>query len=68
MEPEISAEISKAFPYANPNTAAYPLIDKNIIDDIGIYPPEADVKKGEHLKDLGDKDKLYDKIWSEVKK
>lgn len=68
MEPEISAEISKAFPYANPNTAAYPLIDKSIIDDIGIYPPEADVKKGEHLKDLGDKDKLYDKIWSEVKK
>lgn len=68
MEPEISAEISKAFPYANPNTAAYPLIDKSIIEDIGIYPPTDDVKKGEHLKDLGDKDKLYDKIWSEVKK
>lgn len=68
MEPEISAEISKAFPYANPNTAAYPLIDKNIIEDIGIYPPVAEVKKGEHLKDLGDKDKLFDKIWSEVKK
>ncbi|MFL0247299.1 extracellular solute-binding protein [Candidatus Clostridium stratigraminis] len=67
MEPEISSEISKVFPYANPNTAAYPFIDKSILDDIGIYPPEEDLKKGEYLKDIGDKSQLIDKIWSKVK-
>lgn len=67
MEPEISAEISRAFPYGNPNTAAYPLIDEEIMNDEGIYPPEEEIKRGEHLKDIGDKIKLYDDIWSEVK-
>ncbi|MBL4935295.1 extracellular solute-binding protein [Clostridium sp. YIM B02515] len=67
MEPEISAEISEAYPYGNPNTAAYQYIDKKILDDKGIYPPEEEVKKGEHLKDIGDSIKLYDDIWSEVK-
>lgn len=67
MEPEISAEISQAFPYGNPNKVAYPLIDSDIMNDIGIYPPEEELKKGEHLKDIGDKIKLYDDIWSEVK-
>ncbi|SKA72915.1 spermidine/putrescine transport system permease protein [Clostridium sp. USBA 49] len=67
MEPEISAEISKAFPYGNPNVAAYPLIDEEIMKDEGIYPPNEELKRGEYLKDIGDKIKLYDDIWSEVK-
>lgn len=67
MEPEISAEISKEFPYGNPNTAAYPYIDSEIMNDIGIYPPVEEVEKGEHLKDIGDDIKEYDNIWSEVK-
>jgi spermidine/putrescine transport system permease protein len=67
MEPEISAEISKEFPYGNPNTAAYPYIDEEIMKDEGIYPPEEELKRGEYLKDIGEDIKLYDDIWSEVK-
>lgn len=67
MEPEISAEISKEFPYGNPNVAAYPLIDEEIMHDEGIYPPEEELKRGEYLKDIGDAIKYYDDIWSEVK-
>lgn len=67
MEPEISAEISHYFPYGNPNTAAYQYIDKDIMDDKAVYPPDADVKKGEYLKDIGDAVTQFDKIWSEVK-
>lgn len=67
MEPEISAEISKEFPYGNPNTAAYPYIDEEIMMDEGIYPPEEELKRGEYLKDIGEDIKLYDDIWSEVK-
>ena len=67
MQPEISADISKAFPYANPNIEAYPLIDPNDLNDQGVYPPEAELKRGEYLKDIGEAVKLFDKIWSEVK-
>jgi spermidine/putrescine transport system permease protein len=67
MEPEISAEISKEFPYGNPNVEAYPLIDEEIMNDKGIYPPEEELKRGEYLKDIGDAIVHYDNIWSEVK-
>lgn len=67
MEPEISAEISRSFPYGNPNTAAYPFIDKVIMGDKAVYPPEEVVKKGEYLEDIGSKITNFDKIWSEVK-
>lgn len=67
MEPEISAEISKHFPYGNPNTAAYPLIGDEIMENIAVYPPEEELKGGEYLKDVGDKITIFDRIWSEVK-
>ncbi|WP_238882399.1 extracellular solute-binding protein [Clostridium sp. YIM B02551] len=67
LEPEISAEISEAFPYGNPNKAAYPLIDPDIIADKAVYPPSEEVKKGEYLKDIGDKIKIFDDIWTSVK-
>lgn len=67
MEPEISAEISREFPYANPNKAAYSYID-DIRSDIAVYPPDEFVKTGEHLKDIGQAVQLFDNIWSEIKK
>jgi spermidine/putrescine transport system permease protein len=67
MEPEISAEISHYFPYGNPNTSAYEFIDKTILDDKAVYPPEEAVKKGEYLKDIGNSVTELDKIWTEVK-
>jgi len=67
MEPEISAEISQHFPYGNPNVAAYPLIDQEIMRDKAVYPPGEEFNKGEYLKDVGEKITDFDKIWSEVK-
>jgi spermidine/putrescine transport system permease protein len=68
LEPEISLEISKEFPYANPNKAAQALMDEDMLSDIAIYPPVESVKTGEHLKDIGSSAELFDKIWSEIKK
>jgi spermidine/putrescine transport system permease protein len=68
LEPEISAEISREFPYANPNKAAYPYIDQDILNDIAVYPPLDALKKGEYLKDIGQSAQEFDKIWSEIKK
>ncbi|KPU42345.1 spermidine/putrescine-binding periplasmic protein precursor [Oxobacter pfennigii] len=67
LEPEISAEISKEFPYANPNLEAHKLMDKETLENEAIYPGEADIEKGEHLKDIGDAIKIYDAIWTDVK-
>ncbi|MDV3429110.1 MAG: extracellular solute-binding protein [Bacillota bacterium] len=67
LRPEISAEISESFPYANPNAEAHKLMKKSVLDDIAVYPPGDAVKKGEHLKDIGDNTKNFDKIWSQIK-
>ena len=67
LSPEISAEISESFPYANPNEEAHKLMKKSILEDIAVYPPSEAVKNGEHLKDIGDNTKYFDKIWSQIK-
>ena len=67
LDPQISANISKEFPYANPNVAAHQFIDKNTLNNTTVYPTENDLKIGERLKDVGDVTKLYDKIWTEVR-
>ena len=41
LRPEIIAAISNAVSYPNPNLAATPLVDAEIRDDPGIYPPES---------------------------
>lgn len=68
LDPEVSAEISKDFPYPNPNREAKLYLDKEILEDISVYPPEEDLKKGEYLKDIGSAAEEFDRIWSEVKK
>lgn len=67
LEPEISAEIAKSFPYINPNKEAHKLIDKEILENIAIYPPAEEMKRVEGIQDIGDAVKLYDRVWSEVK-
>jgi spermidine/putrescine transport system permease protein len=67
LDPNVSANISKEFPYANPNTTAHQFIDKSTLSNITIYPTDNELKIAERIKDLGDTTKLYDKIWAEVK-
>ncbi|MEL7650116.1 MAG: extracellular solute-binding protein [Sedimentibacter sp.] len=67
LEPEISAEISESFPYANPNVEAHKLMDAETLANKVIYPDAEVVQKGEHLQDLGETTRLYDQIWTEMK-
>ncbi|WP_409069338.1 extracellular solute-binding protein [Clostridium sp. FAM 1755] len=66
-KPEVSAQVSEEFPYANPNKAAYPLMDKDKLNDIAVYPPREAVEGNELIKDVGETTKLYDDIWTEIK-
>lgn len=67
LRPEISAEISKEFPYANPNLAAHSFIDPEILKDPAVYTPAEAMKNSEFIVDLGEATKEYDRIWSEIK-
>ncbi|EJO5347433.1 extracellular solute-binding protein [Clostridium botulinum] len=66
-KPEISAQVSEEFPYANPNKAAYHLMDKDKLNDIAVYPPRKAVEGNELIKDVGETTKLYDDIWTKIK-
>ena len=67
LDAQVSGEISKVFPYANPNEAAHQYIDKDTLANTTLYPDAEIVKKGEHLKDVGDSIKDFDTIWTELK-
>ncbi|MBP2649185.1 MAG: transporter permease [Firmicutes bacterium] len=67
LEPEISAMISKEFPYTNPNLEARKLLDQSVLEDKSAYPPQDVLAKGEFLRDVGEATKIYDELWSELK-
>lgn len=45
LKPEVAAKASNYVFYANGNKASQPLLDKEIIEDPGIYPNEATMAK-----------------------
>ena len=68
MRPEVIAAISNYVWYANGNSASTPLIDKEILDDPGIYPPEDVRKKLYTFKVLpANVDRVYTRTWTRVK-
>lgn len=44
LRPDVIAEISNYVAYANPNDAAQAMVDKEILDNPGIYPSEESIK------------------------
>lgn len=67
LRPEISAELSKAFPYGNPNKAALEILPEDLKKNPASYPPAEAVNRAEWNKDVGDATALFDRIWTEVK-
>lgn len=67
LDPQVSAKITKEYPYANPNIAAHQYIDKSILNNTAVYPTESNLKIAERPKDLEDATRLYDKIWVEFR-
>jgi spermidine/putrescine-binding protein len=65
LRPEISKEISEAYPYGNPNSEAVKLLSKDIQQEMSI--PEDYFKRSEYARDVGEATTLYDRIWTEVK-
>lgn len=67
LRPEVGAENSNSTWYANPNIASKKLINPEIINNPGIYPPGKVLDKCEFLKDLGESNILYEELYNELK-
>jgi spermidine/putrescine transport system substrate-binding protein len=69
LEPEVSARISNYIKFGSPNKAAREqnLIDKEDLENPGIYPPAETFKRLKYADDLGKDTVLYDQAWTEVK-
>lgn len=69
LRPEVSGAISNAVRYGNPNEAATPHIEKGILEDPMIYPPEADLNRCRVLPPLSaEMQRLMKAAYEELKK
>ena len=68
MRPEVMAGISNYVAYANANKASTPMVDKEVLENPGIYPtPEAKAKLFTFAVLPPDIDRLYTRIWTKLK-
>ncbi len=67
MRPEVAAQNANWLHGGTPNKAALPMIDKGLRDDPFLYPSDEVRKKLSLVKDLGDKIRLYDAVWTKAK-
>src|SRR5436305_4637874 len=68
LRPEVIAAISNAVSYPNPNLAATPLVQPEIREDHGIYPPET-VRRLLHIDQPAPRayERLRTRLWSRCK-
>ncbi len=68
LRPQVSADITNATDYGNPNAAALPLIDESLRSNPSVFPSAAALKKMHFVQDLGDDVAIYDEAWQEIKR
>jgi spermidine/putrescine transport system substrate-binding protein len=61
------ARLANFIRYATPNRAALEFVNADDVKNPAIYPTPEMMKKLEFLQDLGDRLKLYDELWTQVK-
>jgi len=67
LSPKIGAWLSNYNRYATPNQASLPFINKEDLDNPGIYPSKEVMEKLFWIKDPGDRMKILDQAWTRIK-
>ena len=67
LDPENAKINAEYIGYSIPNEGALKLLDKEITENPVAYPSQEVLNKCETFIDLGDKIKLYDRAWIEIK-
>ena len=65
--PEVAAENTEYVYFLCPNLAAYALIDDELLEDPSINLEPHILAKSEVIEDLGEDNRLYTRIWDEIK-
>lgn len=67
LEPKVGAQLSNFMHYATPNKESLPFIHPEDLANPAIYPPAEVMGNLQFVYDVGEKQKLYDEIWAQVK-
>lgn len=67
LEPEVGAALSNYNQYATPNDAAIPFLNKEDLQNPGIWPTPETMRTLYFVKDLGKNNKIVDQAWTRVK-
>lgn len=67
LRPEISKQISDAFPYTNPNLAARQLLTPEQLANPASYPPDEEIAKMDTFRDIGQQASKIDELVTSLK-
>ena len=67
LDPQVGARLSNYNQYATPNKAARAFITPADLANSAIYPPEEQMSKLQAVVDLGDDEKMYSEVWTQVR-
>ncbi|MFN7964042.1 MAG: spermidine/putrescine ABC transporter substrate-binding protein [Thermoanaerobaculia bacterium] len=67
LDPQIGARLSNFNRFATPNKAAKQYLNPEDVNNIKLYPTPEEMAKLQFVQDLGDNNKLYDEIWTQLK-
>ena len=67
LRPEVMAKIVSSYPYKNLNKETDLLLDESYLNNNAANIPDIIMGEGIFVKNIGDKVKLYDQIWAEIK-
>lgn len=67
LDPQVGGRLSNFNQYATPNKVAKAFINPDDLKNPAIYPSAEMMAKLEFVDDVGDANKLYDEIWTQVK-
>lgn len=67
LDPEVSATISKTFPYVNPNKAAKDVLGDEFKNNNIVNIPAAEMKKSQGLQDIGENVSKITDLWTKFK-
>jgi len=67
LEPKVGAQFSEWGSGATANRAALEFLKPSILNNSSIYPPKEAMSHLEYAKDLGEHNRLYDELWTQIK-
>lgn len=67
LDPKVGAQVANFTRAATPNKAALDFIDPADRRNPSIYPPPEVMGRLEYVQNLGDKNRLYEELWTQIK-